>query len=73
VSGHTEPPVLAVIRGDATAEEVAVVLAVLARRRPRTPAAPAPTGADGWRDRRRYLRDTPVTGLQGWRRSAYPL
>jgi hypothetical protein len=66
-------PVLRIIRGDATREEVAALVAVLASRRP---AAAAPVTAtrprSAWSDRSRLMR-APLSPAPGaWRRSALP-
>jgi hypothetical protein len=64
-------PVLRVIRGDATPEEVAAVIAVLLSR----PALdePAPRRApSSWADRSRLLRRPVRSGPDAWRRSALP-
>lgn len=67
----TGRPVLRVIRGDATPEEVAALLAVVTARaaaapqgRPRPPAA--------WNDRGRVLRAPAPPGPGAWRASAWP-
>ena len=66
-------PVLRVIRGDATPEEIAAVVAVLLSRAgvadaPR-PARPAPSA---WADRSRLLRRPVHPGPDAWRRTALP-
>jgi len=70
----TEPgPVLRVIRGDATPEEIAAVLAVLLSRAAASdaspPARPAPSA---WSDRSRLVRRPLFAGPDAWRRSALP-
>jgi len=73
-------PLLHVIRGDASTEEVAAVLAVLAARRVAAEAAEAATTAreargqagSGWSDRSRRVRAPMFPGPGGWRRSALP-
>jgi hypothetical protein len=67
-------PVLRVIRGDATPEEIAAVVAVLLARSaasdaPPSPARPAPSA---WADRSRLLRRPVRPGPGAWRRSALP-
>ena len=64
-------PVLRVIRGDATAEEIAAVLAVLAvRGGGRAPAARRPTAV--WADRASLIRGPVRPGPNAWRASAWP-
>ena len=66
-------PALRVVRGDATAEEIAALVTVLALRRG-APAGPA-TGATKrpvWPDRSRLMRAPLFPGPAGWRRSALP-
>jgi hypothetical protein len=64
-------PVLRVIRGDATPEEIAAVVAVLLSRpalaEPRPRRAPS-----AWADRSRLLRRPLHPSPGGWRRSALP-
>jgi len=70
-------PVLRVIRGDATPEEVAAVVAALLARAAASdassaeppPARPAPSA---WADRARLLRRPVHAAPDGWRRSALP-
>jgi len=72
------PPVLAVVRGDATAEEIAALTAVLAARSAaaaRVAAATAPgrgREAFGWASRRAMLRKPLSHGPGAWRASARP-
>jgi Acyl-CoA carboxylase epsilon subunit len=80
-----QAPALRVVRGDATAEEVAAVVAVLmarqaARERAARAAAPAqvrgPVGGrtvrSSWCDRSSLLRGPVTPGPGGWRASALP-
>ena len=68
------------IRGDASTEEVAAILAVLAVRRDAATAAAAAEEASttprpsrsGWSDRTRLLRAPMFPGPAAWRRSALP-
>jgi Acyl-CoA carboxylase epsilon subunit len=64
-------PVLRVIRGDATPEEIAAVVAVLLARpalaEPRPRRAPS-----AWADRSRLVRRPLFPGPDAWRRSALP-
>jgi len=61
-----------VVRGDATPEEIAAVVAVLLARSASdlgTPTRPAPSA---WADRSRLLRRPLFPGPDAWRRSALP-
>jgi Acyl-CoA carboxylase epsilon subunit len=64
-------PVLRVIRGDATPEEIAAVVAVLLARpalaEPRPRRVPS-----AWADRSRLVRRPLFPGPDAWRRSALP-
>jgi len=73
-------PVLRVIRGDATPEEIAAVVAALLSRAAAS-HAPPPSDADAppprpapsaWSDRSRLLRRPVHPGPDAWRRSALP-
>jgi hypothetical protein len=67
-----ERPVLRVVRGDATPEEIAAVLAVLLSRAvPAAGGAPRPAPS-AWADRGRQLRRPLFPGPDAWRRSALP-
>jgi hypothetical protein len=62
---------LRVIRGNATPEEIAAIVAVLAVRR--QPAAPAPSRTlSQWADKGRMMREPVHSSPGGWRRSAFP-
>jgi len=71
-------PVLKVVAGDPSAEELAALTvalaAVLAARG--DPAAAGPGGrpgrASGWTDRSRMMGAPPSPGPDAWRRSAWP-
>jgi hypothetical protein len=66
-----ERPVLRVVRGDATPEEIAAVVAVLLSRP--ALAEPGPRRApSAWVDRSRLLRRPLFPGPDAWRRSALP-
>ena len=67
------PPVLRVVSGDATAEEIAALVAVLASR-PRAGAgeATATPARSAWSDRYRLIRAPLLPGPGAWRRSALP-
>ena len=71
--GDRPRPVLRVIRGDATPEEIAAVVAALLSRAAASdappPARPAPSA---WSDRSRLLRRPVHPGPDAWRRSALP-
>jgi hypothetical protein len=67
-------PVLRVIRGDATPEEIAAVVAVLLARSAASDASsssarPLPSA---WADRSRLLRRPVHAGPGAWRRSGLP-
>jgi acyl-CoA carboxylase epsilon subunit len=66
-------PLLRVVRGDATAEEIAALVAVLLAR---SADAEAPGQArsvkNAWSDRSRQLRRPLSPGPGAWRRSALP-
>jgi hypothetical protein len=78
-SGLTDPgnaPFLRVVRGDATAEEIAALVATLtaiaaARSRVSQEAQPAPVRAN-WNARARLLRAPAHPAPGAWRRSALP-
>ncbi len=62
-------PALRIVRGDASAEDVAVLTALLAAAGgDDEPAGPAPRG--GWRDPARVLRRPLYPGPGAWRSSA---
>jgi acyl-CoA carboxylase epsilon subunit len=70
VSEPEKAPFLRVVRGDATPEEVAAVVAVLASLRA---PAPAPKRrAPEWNAPHRLVRRTLPHGPGGWRSSALP-
>jgi hypothetical protein len=66
-------PILRVIRGDATPEEIAAVVAVLLARSAASDASssaqPTPSA---WADRSRLLRRPLHPGPDAWRRSGLP-
>jgi hypothetical protein len=67
-----EKPVLRVIRGDATPEEIAALVATLMAQTARAGAPSAPPHRSAWADRSRLLRH-PIRPAPGaWRRSALP-
>jgi Acyl-CoA carboxylase epsilon subunit len=64
---------LRVIRGDATPEEIAAVVAVLTARSAADSGAPPPRPApSAWADRSRLLRRPLFPGPGAWRRSGLP-
>jgi len=68
-------PALRVVRGDATPEEIAALVAVLMARCGRSggPARSArPLARGAWSDRFRQLRRPLHPGPGAWRRSAWP-
>ncbi|MFD6953751.1 acyl-CoA dehydrogenase [Nocardiopsis sp. TSRI0078] len=72
MSAPENPPHLAVVRGEPTAEEVAVLTAVLSARAAaarRAAEEPEPERPSGWRDRSRELRAPLRPGPGTWRMS----
>ena len=66
-------PLLRVVRGDATPEEIAALVAVLLRAQPKASApGPARSARNSWSDRSRQLRRPLSPGPGAWRRSALP-
>ncbi|WP_017574058.1 acyl-CoA carboxylase subunit epsilon [Nocardiopsis halotolerans] len=65
------PPYLAVVRGEPTAEELAVLTAVLSARAraARTAEEPETERPSGWRDRARGMRAPLRPGPGAWRLS----
>jgi hypothetical protein len=73
IGDHDQPPVLAFVRGNPSAEQIAAVVTVLSARagqagRPGTGA----TARYGWSARSRLLRAPVLRGPGGWRASALP-
>ena len=69
----TDPgPVLRVIRGDATPEEIAAVVAVLLARPAIADGPAARPAPSAWADRSRLLRRPLFPGPDAWRRSGLP-
>lgn len=64
------PPFLRVVRGDATPEEVAAVVAVLASLQ--APGAPARRSRPAWNAPDRAVRRPLLSGPGGWRASGLP-
>ncbi|HEY4852905.1 MAG TPA: acyl-CoA carboxylase subunit epsilon [Streptosporangiaceae bacterium] len=66
-------PLLRVVRGDATPEEIAALVAVLLARSADAEApGPARSVKNAWSDRSRQLRRPLSPGPGAWRRSALP-
>ena len=65
-----ETPFLRVVRGDATPEEVAALVAVLGSM---GSDVPTPRPAPAWSAHHRKVRVTRPHGAGGWRSSALPL
>lgn len=66
----SQRPLLQIVRGDATPEEVAALVAVFAALRTEEPPARRPTPA--WAAPHRKVRRTLPHGPGGWRASALP-
>ena len=66
----SEPPVLRLVRGTATAEELAAVVALLAARSGGGDAEQAPAGRSLWSAPQ--LRGSVAAGPGAWRASALP-
>jgi hypothetical protein len=62
-------PVLRVVRGDATPEEIAAVVAVLMSSRSADDEAAAEPARSAWSDRAAFLRRPLYPGPGAWRRS----
>lgn len=75
-AGDDQPgtrPLLRVVRGDATPEEIAALVAVLAMRAGDDEAPrPARSAQSTWSDRSRQLRGPLSPGPGAWRASALP-
>jgi hypothetical protein len=67
----TGGPVLRVVRGDATPEEIAALLVVLARSAPAAGGQPRRAGST-WAERGALLRRLPAAGPGAWRASGLP-
>jgi hypothetical protein len=61
-------PHLQVIRGDASPEDIATLLAVFAALQANTQAS-EPTAINAWSDRAAVMRSFPVPGPGAWRAS----
>ncbi|GAA0959186.1 acyl-CoA carboxylase subunit epsilon [Actinocorallia libanotica] len=67
----SERPFLQVVKGDATPEEIAALVAVLSAR-PSGAAAPEARRPSAWTDRSRLARRPLRSGPGAWRASALP-
>ncbi len=65
---HTHP-YLRVVSANASAEEIAAVVAVLRLRAAASP--PGPKAPSGWTDRATALRQTVRSGPDAWRQSGF--
>jgi hypothetical protein len=67
----TEPevPLLRVVRGEPTADELAALVAVVAARAAQRPAEPRSVSV--WTDRCRLVRQSPAPGPGAWRASGW--
>jgi hypothetical protein len=70
VSEHSERPILSIVRGEPTPEEVAVVTAVVTVAASATSDVSAPPGRGGWNDRAAAQRRPLLPGPGAWRASA---
>jgi hypothetical protein len=66
----TDKPFLRIVKGDATPEEIAALVAVIASMGGAPPAKPKPRGA--WAHPARGLRDVHRHGPGAWRSSGLP-
>lgn len=64
-----EQPLLRVVRGEPTAEELAALVAVVTARAAAAPSEPTPGSA--WTDRTRLVRHCPAPGPSAWRASGW--
>jgi acyl-CoA carboxylase epsilon subunit len=69
--GQPQPPLLRVVRGEPTAEELAALVAVVSARGAGADASP-PTPRSAWNAPYRLVRRPVQQGPDGWRRSALP-
>jgi hypothetical protein len=70
VSERAEEPLLRVVRGEPTAEELAALLAVVTARAATSSAVDRPRST--WSDPARQVRRPVPPGAGAWRRSALP-
>ena len=66
----TQPPVLRVITGNPTAEEMAAIIAVVSQRQTVREVA-EPTKLTTWGDPRQHMRQHLPVGPHAWRQSAW--
>jgi hypothetical protein len=66
------PPALRVVRGDATPEEIAALVAVVMAASGGEDEPVAPPARSAWADRSRQMRTPLFPGRGAWRRSALP-
>jgi hypothetical protein len=70
--GNASHPPLRLVRGDATPEEVAALVAVLSAASAGDAAKPAPRHTSQWASRERGVRRPLQPGPGAWRASALP-
>jgi hypothetical protein len=70
--GADQRPLLRIVRGEPTPEELAALLTVVAARAAAAAAEPSGAPRSGWRDRSRYVRNSLPHGPGAWRASALP-
>jgi len=70
--GKASRPPLQLVRGDASPEEVAALLAVLSAASAGDDAKPAPRHTSQWASRERGVRRPLQPGPGAWRASAWP-
>jgi hypothetical protein len=68
----TERPPLRLVRGQASPEELAAVVAVLSAASAGTTQGPAPRHTSRWSSRERAVRRPHTPGQGAWRASAWP-
>jgi hypothetical protein len=70
---HDQPPLLAIVAGDPSAEQIAAVVAVLSARIDQAGRARGgETARSGWSARSRLVRAPTARSPGGWRASALP-
>jgi acyl-CoA carboxylase epsilon subunit len=69
--GEPAPPPLRLVRGDATPEEIAALVAVLSAASAAGDAAPTRPRSQ-WASRQRAVRQPLAPGRGAWRASAFP-
>ena len=73
MSEPTKGPVLRVVSGSPSPDEVAVVVSVLSAVAAGAAPAPEPVRLNSWSNRARQLRRRPAPGSTTWRDSGLPL